>query len=249
MSVFPSGTVALVTGAGRGIGRAVAEDLARAGAGVVVTYNQSESAAKDTVAAIEEAGGTAWLRQLDVTEEQSVRQTFREVRRELRRLDILVCNAGINLDGFLVAMSTKKFETVVEVNLHGTVYCCREAAKIMMNQRSGSIVTISSAPGVRGFQGATNYCASKGAIVSFTRSLSQEVASHGIRVNAVAPGFINTEMVSTLPAEIRERYLELVPLGRLGTAEEIAPVVTFLASDRASYITGSVITADGGLIL
>jgi 3-oxoacyl-[acyl-carrier protein] reductase len=246
--LFPLDAVAVVTGASRGIGRAVALDLAREGARVVVTYSQSSGGADETVSLIEAAGGSGVARQVDVAEEQQVRRLFRDIRTEFGRIDALVCNAGITRDGFLMTMSSEKFDSVVDVNLGGTFLCCREAAKVMANQRSGSIVTMSSAPGMRGMEGQTNYSASKGAIVSFTKALAQEVAPYGVRANVVAPGLIGTGMVEAVRSDLVDKYRAIVPMRRIGTPDEVAALISFLSSDRASYITASVFVVDGGLV-
>lgn len=248
MSLFASGTVAVVTGASRGIGRAIAIDLARQGALVVGTFTSNKEAASSLEEDIRGFGGEVLVRQLDVTDELAVREFFRDLRSTYGRVDALVCNAGIHDDGFIVTMSRAKYESVLTVNLTGTFFCCREAVKIMANQRSGAIVTLSSAPGMRGLGGQTNYCASKGGLVSFTLSLAQEIAGRGMRANVVAPGFIETEMTNALRADLKAKYQFLIPMKRTGAPEEVASVVSFLCSDEASYVNGAVCVVDGGLI-
>lgn len=245
--LFAEGSVALVTGGSRGIGRAVALDLAAEGAHVIVNYARSEADAKEVVTLIEERGGTATAVRADVTDENAVRAMFREVRAVQGRLDILVTSAGITLDRYLVAMNLEQFRTPMDVNMLGTFLACREALRLMQHQRRGAIVTLSSTSGLDGgFPGQTNYVASKGAIIAFTRALSNEAAPHGVRANVVAPGFVATDMTRKVPAEIRKQYESRIRLGRMGRPEEIASIVSFLASDKASYISGSVVVAHGG---
>ncbi|GAA4535640.1 MULTISPECIES: 3-oxoacyl-ACP reductase FabG [Nonomuraea] len=245
--LFTQGSVALVTGGSRGIGRAVALDLAREGAHVIVNYARSEQDAKEVVALIEEEGGSATSARADVTDEESVRRVFREIRADHGRLDVLVTSAGITQDRFLIAMSLEQFRGPVDTNLIGTFLTCREALKLMQHQRSGSIVTLSSSSGLDGgFPGQTNYVASKGAIIAFTHALSNEAAPHGVRANVVAPGFVATDMTRKVPVAIRKQYESRIRLGRMGRPEEIASIVSFLASDKASYMSGSVVVAHGG---
>ncbi|NAS21006.1 SDR family oxidoreductase [Herbidospora sp. NEAU-GS84] len=245
--LFAEGSVALVTGGSRGIGRAVALDLAAEGAHVIVNYARSEADAKEVVTLIEERGGTATAVRADVTDEDAVRAMFREVRAVQGRLDILVTSAGITLDRYLVAMNLEQFRTPMDVNMTGTFLACREGLRLMQHQRRGAIVTLSSTSGLDGgFPGQTNYVASKGAIIAFTRALSNEAAPHGVRANVVAPGFVATDMTRKVPAEIRKQYESRIRLGRMGRPEEIASIVSFLASDKASYISGSVVVAHGG---
>ncbi|MEU8265867.1 3-oxoacyl-ACP reductase family protein [Sphaerisporangium sp. NPDC049002] len=245
--LFAKGSVALVTGGSRGIGRAVAIDLAREGAHVIVNYGRSEQDAKDVVAQIESEGGGATAVQADVTDEDAVRRMFRGVRSDHGRLDVLVTNAGITLDRYLIAMNLDQFREPMDINVTGTFLSCREGLRLMQHQRSGSIVTISSSSGLDGgFPGQTNYVASKGAIIAFTRALSNEAAPHGVRANVVAPGFVSTDMTRKVPTEIRKQYESRIRLGRIGRPEEIASIVSFLASDKASYISGAVVVAHGG---
>ncbi|WP_198169252.1 3-oxoacyl-ACP reductase FabG [Herbidospora daliensis] len=245
--LFAEGSVALVTGGSRGIGRAVALDLAAEGAHVIVNYARAEEAAKEVVALIEENGGSATAVHADVTDEDAVRAMFRRIRADQGRLDVLVTSAGITLDRFLVAMNLEQFRTPIDVNVIGTFLVCREALRLMQHQRRGAIVTLSSTSGLDGgFPGQTNYVASKGAIIAFTQALSNEAAPHGVRANVVAPGFVATDMTRKVPAEIRKQYESRIRLGRMGRPEEIASIVSFLASDKASYISGSVVVAHGG---
>ncbi len=245
--MFSEGAVALVTGGSRGIGRAVAVDLAAHGVHVVVNYSRSESNAKELVAQIEADGGSACALRANVTDEDEMREMFRALRSEHGRLDVLVTSAGITRDRHLIAMSTEMFRDTMDTNMIGTFLACREAMRIMQHQQRGAIVTLSSSSGVDGgFPGQTNYVASKGAIIAFTKALSNEAAPHGIRVNAVAPGFVATDMTKAIPAKMRSAYESRIRVGRMGRPEEIANLVTFLASDKASYITSEVIVANGG---
>ncbi|MEU7830170.1 MULTISPECIES: 3-oxoacyl-ACP reductase family protein [unclassified Nonomuraea] len=247
MMLFAEGSVALVTGGSRGIGRAVALDLAREGAHVVVNYARSEADAEEVVALIGKEGGSATAVRADVTDEAEVRRMFQGVRAEHGRLDVLVTSAGITLDRYLVAMSLEQFRGPIDTNVTGTFLTCREALRIMQHQRRGAIVTVSSTSGLDGgFPGQTNYVASKGAIIAFTQALSNEAAPHGIRANVVAPGFVTTDMTRKVPAKIRKDYETRIRLGRMGRPEEIATIVSFLASDKASYMSGAVVVAHGG---
>ncbi|CAM2920761.1 3-oxoacyl-ACP reductase FabG [Saccharomonospora xinjiangensis] len=245
--MFEAGSVALVTGGSRGIGRAVALDLAANGNHVVINYSRSEEQAKDVVARIESEGGSASAIRADVTDESAVREMFRALRSEHGRLDVLVTSAGVTRDKHLIAMSSELFDETMDINMKGTFLACREALRIMQHQRRGSIVTLSSASGLDGgFPGQTNYVASKGAIIAFTKALSYEAAPYGVRVNVVAPGFVETDMTKVIPTKLRENYASRIRLGRMGKPEEIAHLVTFLASARASYITSEIFVANGG---
>lgn len=245
--MFAQGSVALVTGGSRGIGAAVATDLAANGVHVVVNYSRSEGSAQELVSRIESEGGSASAVWADVTDEDSVRRMFRTLRSEHGRLDVLVTSAGTTNDRHLVAMSSGQFDETMTLNMKGTFLACREAMRIMQHQRRGSIVTISSVSGLDGgFPGQTNYVASKGAIIAFTKALAYEAAPHGVRVNVVAPGFVETDMTKVIPAKLRESYGSRIRLGRMGRPEEIANLVTFLASERASYITSETFVANGG---
>lgn len=241
---------ALVTGAARGIGKAIAMRLAREGARVAVNYVQGmEELAEQTVSEIRAAGGQAMAVRADVTQEGDVAAMFDEVIKAWGRLDILVNNAGITRDGLIIRMKDEDFDRVLQVNLYGSFHCSREAAKIMMRQRGGRIVNIASVMGVVGNAGQVNYSASKAGIIGLTKSLAKEIGGRGITVNAVAPGYIQTDMTAVLPDKIKEGILGLIPLQQLGEADDVANLVAFLVSDDSRYITGQVIHVDGGMVM
>lgn len=242
-----SPATALVTGASRGIGRAIALALAARGLNVYVTYASKADEARSVVASIEAAGGKAAAFKLDVSDSEAVAAFFSAEIKDKVHLAVLVNNAGITKDGFVVRMKDEDFDNVLGVNLRGAFVCAREAAKIMSRQRQGRIVNITSVVGQMGNAGQANYCAAKAGLIGLTKSLAKELASRNITVNAVAPGFIETDMTSGLPAEARETYAKAIPLGRFGTAEDVAEAVSFLASPGAAYITGQVIAVNGGL--
>jgi 3-oxoacyl-[acyl-carrier protein] reductase len=244
--LFSSGEVALVTGGSRGIGRAAAVDLAKEGARVAVCYSRGADAAKEVVGQIESAGGEAIALQADVSDEAQVRALFRQVKEEFGRLDILVANAGVNRSRHVTTMPLGEFRIVMDTNVVGTFLCCREAMRTMIYQRSGSIVAVSSVTSEGGFGGMASYAASKGAITSFARTLAREAAGYNIRVNVVAPGFVETDMVAKIPPQTRNAYEKAIRLGRMGKPEEIAYLISFLASSKAAYVTSSVFVADGG---
>lgn len=238
---------ALVTGASRGIGRAIALALAARGLNVYITYASKADEANAVVADIAAAGGTAAAFKLNVADSQAIADFFSSEIKDKVRLAALVNNAGITKDGFLVRMKDEDFDNVLSVNLRGAFICAREAAKIMSRQREGRIINITSVVGQMGNAGQANYCAAKAGLIGLTKSLAKELSSRNITVNAVAPGFIETDMTAALPAEAREAYAKAIPLGRFGTAEDVAEAVAFLASPGAAYITGQVIAVNGGL--
>jgi len=248
MSDLP--VTAVVTGGTRGIGRAIVETLAGRGWNVYFTHRPgSEDLARQISEEIGSRGGSARGFSLDISEQADVSSFFREQVKNRVFLDLLVNNAGITKDGFLVRMKPEDWHKVVRVNLDGTFYCLQEAARIMLKQRSGRIVNLSSLVGQAGNPGQANYCASKAGIIGLTKSAALELAPRGITVNAVAPGFISTEMTEQLDSGLKEQYMQRIPLGRNGTPEEVARTVAWLASDDAGYITGQVVGVNGGLYL
>jgi 3-oxoacyl-[acyl-carrier protein] reductase len=236
-----SGKIAIVTGASRGIGRAIAEDLAQGGAKVIINYHRSAAEAEALAASI---GGIAV--QADVSTEAGCAALIAAAE-QLGRLDILVNNAGINRDTLVLAMSDEDWSSVIETNLHGTFRLCKAAGAIMLRQRKGSIINLTSVSGIRGNAGQANYAASKAAIAALTRSMAKELARRNVRVNAVAPGFIDTDMVKAMDQRIVDAVKEHIPMRRLGRPAEVAQVVRFLASDLSSYVTGQEWVVDGGL--
>ncbi len=243
------GKVALVTGGSRGIGRAICLELARRGALVLVNYLQNEAAAAEVVAAIGAAGGEAAALQADVSEAEQVAALFKRVTREHGALDILVNNAGITRDNVIMLMKPADFDIVQATNLRSCWLCCKAAARMMMRKRSGSIINITSVVGIAGNGGQTNYAASKAGIIGLTKSLAKELAPRGVRVNAVAPGFVETDMTADLAAEIKAAATAAIPLGRMGAPEDIAKSVAFLASADAAYMTGQTLVVDGGMLM
>lgn len=244
-----SGKTAVVTGASRGIGRAIACKLATEGASVVLNYKGSRERAEEVKARIEAEGGTAYLLPCDVADFAACEAFMKEAIGLLGRLDILVNNAGITRDGLLMRMSEEDYDAVLNTNLKGTFHCIRFAARQMIKQRSGRILNISSVSGVLGNAGQANYAASKAGVIGLTKSAAREFAGRGITVNAIAPGFIHTEMTKALPEKVRENAVAQIPLGRFGEAEEVAEAAAFLVSDRAGYMTGQVLHIDGGMAM
>lgn len=239
--------VAVVTGGSRGIGKAVVLTLGKEGVKVLINYRGNESAALETLNELKKIGGEGEIFKADVSVEEEVERMFNFVLEKWGKLDILVNNAGITKDNLLIRMKNEEWDQVINTNLKGVFLCTRAAIKIMIKQRSGKIVNISSIIGLRGNIGQANYAAAKAGIIGFTKSVAREVASRGITVNAIAPGFITTDMTEVLSEEMKKKVLEDIPLGRFGTPEDVANAVRFLVSDEAAYITGVVLNVDGGL--
>ena len=241
--------VALVTGGSRGIGRAICLELAARGALALVNYRRSAAAAEALVAEITSAGGAAAAMQADVSCAKETQALFKTALANHGRLDILVNNAGITADNVIMRLKPEEFDAVIATNLRSAWLCCRAAARSMMRARRGSIINISSVVGIAGNAGQSNYAASKAGLLGMTKSLAKELAGRGIRVNAVAPGFVETDMTADLSAELRERAIAAIPLGRIGNPQDIASAVAFLASADAAYITGQTLVVDGGMVM
>ena len=239
--------IALITGAGRGIGRAIAIALAKEGAEVVINYNGSEERAKEVKQTIEENGGKASIYKCNVSDFVACEAMIKDIVKEYGHLDILVNNAGITKDGLIMKMKEEDFDSVLNVNLKGTFNTIRHSARQMLKQRSGKIINISSVSGILGNVGQANYAASKAGVIGLTKTMARELGSRGITVNAIAPGFVDTEMTEVLSEDIRENACKQIILGRFGKPEDIANTAVFLASDKADYITGQVISVDGGM--
>jgi len=242
------GKTALVTGSAQGIGKDIALALARAGANIIVNDVNSELA-EQTAKEIQNLGVQARVQVADITDSDAVKQMIQRITEEFSAIDILINNAGITRDGYIMRMTDEQWDMVLNINLKGAFNCIRGVARQMIKQRSGAIVNVSSVIGVMGNAGQINYSASKAGLLGVTKTAAKEFASRGIRVNAIAPGFIQTAMTESLPDEVREKYLSEIPLSRYGTTQEVANLVHFLVSDASSYITGQVIHVDGGLIM
>lgn len=244
-----SGKTAIVTGGSRGIGRAIVEVLAARGANVAFTYNSNEAAANEVVAAIDSRGGKVSAYKVDVALGHDVQTLIDGVIREHSTIDILVNNAGVTKDGLLMRMSENDWDQVLDTNLKGVFLTTKAAIRQMMAQKRGKIINLTSVVALSGNAGQANYCASKAGVIGFTKSIAREVASRGITVNAIAPGYIETDMTNKLNVQQREVMLSKVPLKRAGRPEDIAMAVAFLASDEADYITGQTIVVDGGMAM
>jgi len=241
------GRVALVTGGSRGIGAAVCAELGAAGAEVVVNYASSADAAEAVCAGIRAAGGSATAVAGDISTPEGATALVSQVESEVGPIAILVCNAGITRDNLIMKLSDDDWRAVVDTNLGGAFFTCRAVARPMLKRRAGAIVTMSSVVGVHGNAGQTNYAASKAGLIGLTKALAKELGGRGIRVNAIAPGYISTELTDALPEAARDAILEQTPLGRLGDPADVARAVRFLVSDSAGFVTGDVLAVDGGL--
>jgi 3-oxoacyl-[acyl-carrier protein] reductase len=247
--VIERGRVAIVTGGSRGIGRAVALRLAAEGANVAISYRSNDDAAQEIAEAVREAGVECAVFKGDVASPEDVQVLFEGVTDAFGRLDILVNNAGVTRDNLLMRMKAEEFDEVLRTNLGGTYLCTRAALRPMIRARWGRIVNVSSVVGLVGNAGQANYAASKAGIIGFTKSVAREVAQRGITANAVAPGYVETELTGSLPENVKEAIRTQVPMGRFGEAQEVAEVVTFLAGEGAGYVTGQTIAVDGGMTM
>jgi 3-oxoacyl-[acyl-carrier protein] reductase len=244
-----TGKAAIVTGASRGIGREIALQLAKEGARVAVNYSGSKDKAEEVVQQISEIGGEAFAIQADVSNPESVKEMVDKTLNEFGSIDILVNNAGITKDNLLMRMKEDEWDDVININLKGVFLCTKGVTRQMMRQRAGKIVNVASIVGVSGNPGQANYVAAKAGVIGFTKTAAKELASRNINVNAVAPGFITTDMTDALSEEVKTQMLSAIPLGKLGTAEDVARTVLFLLSEDAVYITGQTIHVDGGMVM
>ena len=244
-----TGKTAIVTGGSRGIGRAVSLLLAREGANVAIVYAGNTAAAEETKQQAEALGAAAAVFQCDVADEQAVTVMVKAVKIQFGSVDILVNNAGITRDGLLMRMKEADWQAVLDTNLTGVYHCTKAVSKLMMKQRHGAVINLSSVVGETGNAGQANYAAAKAGIIGFTKAVAKELASRNIRVNAVAPGYVETDMTAGLPDSAKEDMLRSIPLGRPATADDVAQAVLFLASDQACYITGQVLNVDGGMVM
>lgn len=247
MGINLNNKTSLVTGASKGIGKAIAIELANAGSDVVITYNTNKDKAMEVVAQIQSMGRKAMAFPISVESLDETRKLVKDVIDKFGGIDILVNNAGITKDSSFFMMSKSAWNDVIEVDLYGVFNCCKSVIGHMISRKSGKIINICSVSGFKGIAGQTNYSAAKAGVIGFTKSLSQEVGRYGILVNGVAPGFIESDMTEEIDYKIQQKYIESIPLKRFGSPEEVANLVTFLASDYCSYISGEIITIDGGL--
>ncbi|MBO5372757.1 MAG: 3-oxoacyl-[acyl-carrier-protein] reductase [Lachnospiraceae bacterium] len=241
--------IALVTGASRGIGAAIAKALAAEGATVIINYNGSKEKAQAVADEIQAAGGNVQIYQCSVSDYNACGEMIQELIKKYKRIDILVNNAGITRDGLLMKMSEEDFDAVIDTNLKGAFNTIRHMSRYFLKQRSGKIINISSVSGILGNAGQANYSASKAGVIGLTKSVARELASRGINANAIAPGFIATDMTEAMPEEVKAKMTETIPLGRIGETKNIADMAVFLASDKSDYITGQVFAVDGGMTI
>jgi 3-oxoacyl-[acyl-carrier protein] reductase len=244
-----TGKTAIVTGGSRGIGRAVSVALAKAGANVAIIYAGNTAAAEETKKLVERCGAKAELFQCDVADEASVASMVKTVKKDFGSIDILINNAGITRDGLLMIMKEEDWNAVLQTNLTGVYHCTKAVSRIMMKQKAGAIVNLTSVVGETGNAGQANYAAAKAGVIGFTKAVAKELASRHIRCNAVAPGYVETDMTAFLTEEGKDAMLKTIPLGRPASADDVAQAVLFLASDEASYITGQVLNVDGGMVM
>lgn len=241
--------VALITGGSRGIGRGIALELARNGVNIAISYVNNVEKAMEAVEKIKSYGVKAIAVKANVSVEEEVDQMIKKVEEELNTIDILVNNAGVTKDNLIIRMKSEDWDEVMDINLKGTFLCTKAVSRIMMKKRYGKIINITSVVGIMGNAGQSNYSASKAGVIGFTKSMAKELASRGIRVNGIAPGFIETDMTDVLKDEIKDTMLNAIPLNSFGNTKDIANLVVFLSSERSDYITGQIINVDGGLVM
>lgn len=241
--------VALITGGSRGIGKAIALELAKNGVNIAINYNSNEAKAKEVIEEAKSYGAKAIAIKANVAIGEDVQQMIKQVEEELNTIDILVNNAGVTRDNLLIRMKEEDWDDVIDTNLKGTFLCTKAVARTMMKKRYGKIINIASVVGVMGNAGQGNYSASKAGVIGFTKSMAKELASRGIRVNAIAPGFIQTDMTDVLSEDVKDAMLKVIPLNSLGHPEDIANLVVFLSGEGSDYITGQIINVDGGMVM